>query len=434
MIMNSSIKTGIRGRRRTKHLGYALFISLLMVMTAYVAVLPVFGSHLQNYLGIGDATFGLIFSLGALAGIGLALIGGPLVDRLGAVRMIRYGLRGVAAGMILLALPGAHWQVIMAGCTVCSIASGSLVIAVYRYLVQLFPRDRRRVLALTLAICSGGGILLPLIAEGLLLLSRNVQGLSFATVLHGPFAVIAVVVLAASTSFRGGKRRAIGESKNTKPLVNWHSLILPLPIAWLVFMLGLHGAADTTLMVWMPRFLGSATLTDHPLVPGVVISAYSLSYLVARSLLALLPEDWGRRRLLVLPGLLGGGVLIAGILFHNFWLAAGGYVLGAFLWSSEYPAIQGVIAERDRRHFGAALALVGVPGGILGFALIHGTGLLAAAVGERNLDLAILLPALCFPLVGLAGALWVGLFYRARLIKSSPGPAGRMSVLRGDRL
>jgi cobalt/nickel transport system permease protein len=125
-------------------------------------------------------------------------------------------------------------------------------------------------------------------------------------------------------------------------------------------LIGLHGTADTTLNIWMSRFLESRSFHAQPFAPGLVLSGFALSYLLSRAVLATMPDHFGRRAMMVLPGLVGGSIALGGILSRSYVLTAGGYVLGAFCWSAEYPTMVSAILRHDRRRFGAAMAVAGL--------------------------------------------------------------------------
>ena len=121
----------------------------------------------------------------------------------------------------------------------------------------------------------------------------------------------------------------------------------------------------------------------------------------------MVPDEFGRRAFLVLPGLLGGGAFLAGVLSRDFWLTAGGYVLGAFLWSAEYPAMLGTLAGCGKRHFGLALALAQALTGLLTSAMVMGAGRTMACLGEDRSWQVMAALAGGFLLVGFGGGLWL---------------------------
>lgn len=397
---------GVRSPRRHRNYRYAVAVSALAVLANYVGILPVFRAHLQDYLMIGDARFGLLFSVAPLAG-GLAVLGsGFLLNRFGAVRLIRFSLWGVAAGMLLLTAAGNCWPAVLVGVTLSTLATGPFGIAMNAYLTRLFPRDRRRILSLGLAVGSAGGIALPLLAELLLSLSARWPAISFGLILRGPCLLVGLVLLAAGFAYRG---RPLTEhpARPIPPPWEWRPFVLPLPVAWLVGLLALHGATDSAIFIWMPRFLDSQGFPSHPVAPGVVLAGMAAAYVVSRAGLAALPEAWGRRTLLILPGLLGGGVFITGVVTRSFGLTVGGYLLGAFLWSAEYPAMLGAMAERGRPHFGTALAMAQVLVGIFTAVLVYAMGQWVAHQGEERMWLGMAVLGGGFLGAGLGNALWV---------------------------
>ena len=399
---NVLMPASAKARRRY---AYAISVSLLSVLALYLNALPVFRESLRAYLGIDDARMGMLFGAGPLAGALAVLLAGPLLNRIGPVRMIRFSLWGQAAGMMVVAASGSFWLGVLAGATICGLFLAPFTIAANAYLTRLFPRDRRKILSLGLAMIGAGGILTPLAAEFLLHLSASVPGISFGSVLRWPFLAIGTVLFFAGFGYGSGRGATNRSGRPDSPAL-WRQFLLPLPLFWLVLLLALHGATDTTIYMWMPRFLGSKSFTTHPLVPGVVLAGMSLAYLVSRSLLALLPDNFGRRAFLALPGILGGGVVLAGILTRSFRCAAGGYVLGAFVWSTEYPAMLGAVADRGKPHFGPAMALIQIIGGPLTAGLVLCAGKSISWLDESRIWQVMAVLACGFLLVGAGGGIW----------------------------
>ena len=109
---------------------------------------------------------------------------------------------------------------------------------------------------------------------------------------------------------------------------------------------------------------------------------------------------------MVLPGLLGGTVLVLGILSRNYMITGMSRVLGAFLWSVEFPTFTARIAEEEQERFGAVLAtaqMLTVGATAAGIAIM---GVLVEAVQTTNMWTVMLLPATGFVAVGLCGLLW----------------------------
>ncbi len=142
------------------------------------------------------------------------------------------------------------------------------------------------------------------------------------------------------------------------------------------------------------------------MTPGLVMSGYALAYLSARGFLALLPEWLGKRAFLVWPGIIGGVILFAGLLSRNYMFAAGSYLLGAFCWSCEYPAMVGALLRNDSRRFGTAMAVSGVMSGLSYFVVMNGIGRSIERLGDSRMWVIMLLPALVFALVGMGGLIW----------------------------
>ena len=166
----------------------------------------------------------------------------------------------------------------------------------------------------------------------------------------------------------------------------------------LVVLISLHGAADTAIYQWFPSYL-THRFADLTIGPGVTLTLYSLAYVLSRVLLLLIPDEYGRRAFIVLPGLLGGALMIAALLVASSGPASILYAVAAFCWSFEFPA---VLSEAYRK-------LPGAIGSLQSVAFIVSAGmqiLLIGAIGvgfERGMELGkLLIPvALMFPLFSL---------------------------------
>lgn len=385
--------------RRT---AFATLIIILVALTNFRAILPIFRDHLMQYLAINDRGFGFMFSIPQfLTPIPLLLVGW-LIARLGAQRVLTRSFILFGLGMGGVAFCGASWQGLSGALAITTVACVLLEVSSNCVLVELFPGGRRRVLSLCMAARSVTETIVPLLAEWLLGIAAASPTIGFAMVFHVPFGVIAGAFIA------GGLLIRHQAADRTEAPWNWRDLLISRRSVGLVALALIHGTADGTLFTWMARFLGSAAFTEHPFPPGFVLAAFSIAYIVSRLLLAHLPEHWGRDALLVVPGLLGGGIMVAAILSRSYVLTAAGYVVGAFFWSTEYPALLGRLAEIEGKRFGAAMALASMVTAI-GYALgLMASGALIQAVGETRMWIPMLALASGFPCVGLGGLLWLG--------------------------
>jgi MFS family permease len=394
--------------RVKRHLLYAGVAAAIALLTGYSSVLSVFRSHLQDYLGIGVERFGLLFSVGSITGIFSILIGGILVDRWGPRKMIRICLVGISAAMFIIALGGKHYICFVAALGINSAFHGGLFIAISMYLAKLFPHNKRAVISLNQASSSMGGMMFPMAAEGLLYLPSLSKAITFGHVLHVPFLFVGLLILSASFLYRPTRVAIIGvKPKIARRRWRWRDLLLAPQMMLLAGLMALHGASDSALTIWMPRFLDSESFHAVLIAPGIVMSGYALAYLTSRITLATIPEKIGRRIFLVLPGIAGGAVIAAAIMSRNSLLTAGGYVLAAFIWSAEYPVMVSMVLQKDKRQFGTTMAVAGIAASIIQFMSVNGIGIATNRIGENNMWKVMLAPAAGFMLVGLGGLIWL---------------------------
>ena len=343
-----------------------------------------------------------LLNIGVAIGAVGALLGGRFVDRLGPSAVLRTSLGGCVVGLLLAALP-ASWTVLVAALCVVGLFAAVANLALPAYLVRLFPNQRRRVLSLALVGSAGLSILYPLIAEGLLKLTSAAGRGGFTLALHGLFAGTAILLLVGTLWQRFDQRG--GGAERPTPVAET-ALLTRSATVLLAALMALHGAADLSASVWMPRVLASASFHRQVLLPGLVSSAYALAYLIARSLLSAAPETRWRRRLMALPGLLGGTIFLGGILTRDQVGTAVGFLAGGCLWALEYPAFLATLSRAGPR-FGRAMAAASAAGGVGGFLFSTALGALGDRWGDTELWRMLILPAVAFQLTGLGGLWWV---------------------------
>lgn len=391
---------------------YAALTTLLWSLTSITMMLSVFRDKLQAYYGITKDQYGLLLSISAIPGIAGGLLGGVAVDRLGAKTVLRVSLAGCAASLGVAACPG-PWTLLLVAVGMLSLFVQPLGIAATAYMVELFPSNRRRVLTLSLVGMSVCAMVFPLLAEGLLKLHAARPAVTFGQIMRIPLAVTAGVLLLGVLLYRGRSSTARGTVEPEKPRepakgpLDAGSLLL-------VALLVMHGTCDTAAYMWMSSVLGNEHCYGrHVFLPGAVMAAFSLAYVVSRSILSMLPERWGANAMMIAPGLLGGTVLLSGILSRDQAWTSIAYVTAGFCWSVEYPTFLSTLANTTTR-FGTALAVQAVAGGLALFVMVYVMGIIAQALGDAALWKILLIPACGFPLVGLGGAIWVWRFRPAK--------------------
>lgn len=380
-------------------------VGALLICQSFMMI-PIYRSRLIEYLAVSNAMFGLMLSLRWTAGLVFVLPAGALIDRFGPRRIIRTGLLGVGTSMLMLALSSTNLFFLSSAIFIYGIFLLPLAIAVNNYLIRLFPNNRRRAISLNFAGTSVGALFFPALAEYLLNLSTTCTTVSFAMIFHGPFLATGPVLLILSILYRKKKTLPLMTHEPSREPFSFRHLLIGRRLHPIILLTAAHGTADTLIFIWMARFLESESFDAIPIGPGYVLSAWSVSYLLSRTILGIIPDRFGRGTLMILPGILGGTVFICGILSRNYLLTAGGYVLGAFLWSAEFPVMLSVLADKEPRRFGAAMSLNMFLVSILTAAGIPAFGTLVDVTPEASMWLLMLIPAAVFPCIGTAALIW----------------------------
>ncbi|TVR58788.1 MAG: MFS transporter [Spirochaetaceae bacterium] len=397
---------------RPTRIFFAATVTGVAILAGHRDILPVFRSHFMEYLTIGDGRFGMLFSIGAVTGLLGVLFGGRIIDRLGPRRVIRVCVTGVGAAMFIAAFGGARYAAFVLALAVSGLFTAPLAIAVTAYLGKLFPKHQRRVISLNLASTSIGGIVFPILAEALLALAAASEVVTFAHVLHVPFVITGALLVSAGFIYRAPPpvgRRLVTAATDARRRTRAGAGISARSVS-LAFLIAAHGVCDVALFNWMARFLES--MGEGPIAPGVIVSGYSLAYALARITVAALPDSVGRRAFLVLPGIVGGAVLSAGIVSREYVLIAGGYVVGAFFWSAEFPAMVSTLMRCERKRFGTAMATAGVITGVLSFVTMNAIGIAVQRLGAEAMWIVMVFPAGSFVMIGFGGLAWLLVFDR----------------------
>ena len=404
-----------------RHRGvHAVTIMLLAGSVPYygVSALPLFAVELQEYFGLSLIQLGLLFSIGIIPGTIASALGGISVDIWGARRILRFCLIGVSIGAGLMAV-GVHWTLMLLAVVVYKVSFSSLEIGSSKYITRLVPERRRRYLTINLLIGSAAAMLIPLLVELLLWVRRANPAIEFKYVLHGPFALLAVVVVVgAALVLRRGPVAGRAAKRSVK-LKNWRDLILPLPTVILVIMLASHWTCDAVFAAWMPRFLASKSFGTMLIVPGIIISLRALAYVVSRIILACLPENFGRRALIIVPGILGGTIFVVCVLLRRYEAMVIGFPLAAFCWSVQCPVLVAKISHRSPENLGSALGVVSVVSGVGSFALINAIGALAAYLGEQKMWIAMMPLGMVHVAIGVTGAIWTLVWGRKETVSNN---------------
>ncbi len=324
---------------------------LLSTAAAYAFVsLPVFAHALQGYFGIGEGRLGFLLSSGAIGSLFSLLLVGPATDRLGPRRMLRLCLAGTGLAFIVA---GAVRNLIgfQAGLALAGFFGAAQAVSLPTFLICLYPTYRRRMLTIGLISLAVPGIIFPIVAERLLM-AAHAGVLSLATALHVPFliggAILVVGQFALSLARRAGEE---AEANGERPRFTLRS-VLSVPALLIIFMATLHAGSDNAIYGWLPKFLES-TWKTLPIGTGLMLGLYSAGYAISRLGLASLPEGWGQRLFLVLPGPIGGLLLITAIWLGGPLEVALAYPLAALFISLEYPTLLAEIRETSPARFSA---------------------------------------------------------------------------------
>lgn len=117
-------------------------------MLAVVAIYGIVYSYGQFFkplgqtLGLGEAVGSIVFSITSLAGFGLSIVSGPLLDRFGPRPLLLLGAVSLGSGLVLTAMAGTLWQVLIGSGLGIGLSLACVYVPVLATIGQWFSRYR----------------------------------------------------------------------------------------------------------------------------------------------------------------------------------------------------------------------------------------------------------------------------------------------------
>ncbi len=363
-------------------------LALAMVATYAFATFPVYAHRAQEHFGITEGRLGLLLSSGAIGSLFSLPLVGPATDRLGSRRMVRACLAGTGLAYLVCGL-GRSLPALQIGLILTGFFGAANAASLPAFLICQYPAWRRRMVTISLIAVAAPGVVFPLIGQWLL--GRVDAGaMGFAPALHLPFLAAGMVLFAGQFILHLG--RVADEAGDGPPADFSLRSILTVPALVIIVCAMLHAGSDNGLYGWLPTFMErrfTARAGALPIGTGLMLGLYSLAYAIARLALAVLPEGFGQRAFLTLPGPIGGGLIIAAIWLGGPLAIGVIYPLVGLLVALEFPALLAEIRETTPARFSAVYAASIWSGNLLSIANAN----LIGQLGERTGDLRIGLTA-----------------------------------------
>lgn len=362
-------------------LAMSLVALALATVAAYGFVtFPVYAHRAQAHFGITEGRLGLLLSAGAMGSLISLLLVGPATDRLGSRRMIRVCLGGSGLGYLLCGL-GRSLLSLQIGLTLAGFFGAAMAASLPAFLICQYPAWRRRMVTISLVAIAIPGIAFPLITQWLLA-RVDAGALGFASALHLPFLAAGLVLVGGQFVLHLGRtphERGDGPPADfsLRSILGAHALVI---IACAM----LHAGADNGIYGWLPTYM-ERRFAVLPIGTGLMLGLYSAAYAIARLGLAALPEGWGQRAFLVLPGPIGGALIITAIWLGGPLAIGIVYPVVGLMVALEFPALLAEIRESHPARFSAIYAASIWSGNLLSIANAN----LIGQIGERTGDLRI---------------------------------------------
>lgn len=387
---------------------FAVLVLVVLALSCYLTVLPVFAPRLQQYFSITNRQLGTLLSCQVIGGLLGFVVVLPLAARLGVRKATSLTAFAGGAGFVAAGLTNSLMGFGVA-LAVVGMFAGALFVSAMALLVELFPEWKRRMVAITLAASSAPAILFPPLAQWALSALVDTGKAAIQMVVQGPLVAVGAVMMMGGVMVGLGGRRADRGQTAAATSVRWRE-ILSGRTAIVLLLAALHGGADTGLYSWMPRYM-TRQFAFLPVAPGLVLAAYSVGYLVARLVQAGLPEKRGQRAFLTLAGPLGGVIILTALWRADALALAMLYPVAGMAWCLEFPALIAEIETDGSAQFGGLVAGTQLASYLGAVGQLNLIGWLADHTG--SFQVALSAPAASFVCFGLIAAV-AGLGKRGR--------------------
>lgn len=377
----------------------AAIVLTVLALSCYLTVLPVFAPRLQQYFSITNRQLGTLLSCQVIGGLLGFVVVLPLVVRLGVRKATSLTALAGGAGFVAAGLAKSLTGFGVALAAV-GMFAGALFVSAMALLVELFPEWKRRMVAITLAASSAPAILFPPLAQWALSALVDAGKATVQMVVQGPLVAVGSVLMMGGLLVGMGGRQSDPGRTAAATGVRWRQ-ILSWRTAFVLLLAAMHGGADTGLYSWMPKYM-TRQFPVLPLAPGLVLSAYSVGYLLARLVQAALPERRGQRAFLTLAGPVGGVMILTALWYADALALTVLYPLAGMVWCLEFPALIADVETGGSAQFGGVVAGTQLASYLGAVGQLNLIGWLADHTGSFKLALSP--PAASFVLFGLIAA------------------------------
>ena len=374
-------------------------VLILTMLTAYNGVIPVLATRICKYFSLSTEQYGTLIGMSSLLQIPALLSAGFLIARFGVRRTAECSIIGIGTCFVAIGL-GANLTSLRCSIPAHGFFAALSKVAVPALLITLYPMLKRRMLSVQLVVYSTMGIAIPLWANQLLQWSAEGDDLVFSQVFFRPFLAVGCIIVVGGVllSLRSQPFLQIQHPKqetfHVRALFRWllevdhwrsdrgasRSIVI-------ILLMALHVVADSTIYQYLPMFM------DHQFgetrLGAWALSGHAIAYVTTRSLLSLLPEGVGQRKILILAGPIGGLLIMAMLWQGHANFVPLIYTLASLAFAAEFPVLVSEISSRSMKHFGTILAIGHLVSSLAIFVLLKGTGRLVDATGDYRIPLSI---------------------------------------------
>lgn len=304
----------------------ALIASLVIMSTTAIGfVWSLYVAPMCELRGATAESMAAVYSGLALTGALLTIIGGKLVDKFGASKVILSAIIAFAIGHIITGMTTNFWGFALPKLTLISWQQSVVYIAIYTNVVKMFPDWKGLATAVAGTGTTVGGVYLPVLVQGM------IDSIGFNNMFYAVAGILTLISLIGLFFFpdasddyvpAGYKREETapqldGAAENTKSgfvQKDW-KMMLKDPAFYLVFLAPIMGLTTFMLLSYQLAWIAQDILGITAMQSAFLVSALSIIGMVS-SILGPVSDKLGRLPVAIFSYLFGT-IGVVGLIFAN---------------------------------------------------------------------------------------------------------------------
>jgi MFS family permease len=316
---------------------FVILIGILVEVTWVAGIVS--GPIFMQLLNLSNTQLGI--ALGSL-NIGLFLfspVAGNVSGRLGAPKILFYGLLGMVLGTLLVVI-GLNYLTLVLGMVITGIANAFIINSNMTVLSELFPGMIRRIISFYSAVYFAACALLsPVIGQWLKFSSgKEWDLLTFRVpffILFFIFIYFSIIAFKYILPMASEKKISVPQQEEEEDADEY---VTPVKWLWVPLLSFFHGLMYIVMISWLSP-MAKEKFNANAFQGSLFVGAATMGMALGRLLIAFLEIPWGDRKVLSVGTIVGGILFLMGLFTPDYLVSLFLIWLGSLIASASFPCI-----------------------------------------------------------------------------------------------